>query len=209
MHIGSKGGHNDPLVAVFELPIQAFRHDVLTGSKARALHIGGVAQQGKHTLVAQLAQTSHVQHAVFGGGVDLKVAGHYHRAYRRVDGESHSICDGVIHMNKLHGEAAGLYHIAGLVGDQTNLVSNAMLFQFQLHKTAGHSGCVNRAAYLLHAVGDRTNVVLVTVGNKHTPNFLCILGQIGKVGDHQIHAVHIFIGKTDTAIYDNHILSVL
>ena len=51
-------------------------------------------------------------------------------------------------------------------------------------------------------------MILVSVGNEHTPQFLLILNQIGKVGDHQIHAVHIFLGKSQTAIHNDHILAV-
>ena len=62
--------------------------------------------------------------------------------------------------------------------------------------------------HLLHTVGDGADVIFVAVGDEHTPQFLLILHQIGKIRDHQIHAVHIFIGETQTAVYHDHILAV-
>ena len=32
--------------------------------------------------------------------------------------------------------------------------------------------------------------------------------QIAEIGDHQIHAIHIFIGETDTAVHHDHVLAV-
>ena len=61
---------------------------------------------------------------------------------------------------------------------------------------------------LLHAVGNGTDVVLVAVGDEHAPQLLLVGHQIRKVGDYQIHAVHIVIGETDTAVYHDHVLAV-
>ena len=72
-------------------------------------------------------------------------------------------------MDEFYSEAAGFDHITGFVGDKFYLVGNAMLFQLQLNQTAGHGSCVDGAVDLLHAVGNRSNVVFVAMGNKHTP----------------------------------------
>ena len=61
---------------------------------------------------------------------------------------------------------------------------------------------------LLHGIGDRTDVILMSVGNEHTPQFFLVCCEIGKIRDHQIHAVHIFIGETHTAVHNDHILAV-
>ena len=62
---------------------------------------------------------------------------------------------------------------------------------------------------LLHAVGNGTDMVFVTVGNEHALQLLLVGHQIGKIGDHQIHAVHIFLGEAYTAVDDDHILAIL
>ena len=111
-------------------------------------------------------------------------------------------------MDKFYRKATGLYHITGLVGDKLYLVGNAMLFQLQLDKPVCHRCAVNRATNLLHAVGDRADMIFVPVGNEHTPQLFCILHQIGKIRNDQVYAVHIFIGKSNTAVHNDHIPTV-
>ena len=209
MHIGSKGGDNDPLIAVFKLPVKTLGNDVFTGGIALTLHIGGVGQQCQNTLVAQLTQTGQVDHAVGGSGIDLKVAGHDHSAHGGVDGKAHSIGNGMVHMNKFHAEAACLYHITGLMGVQLYHIGQTVLLQLQLDQTAGHGGGVDGAVHLLHTVGDGTDMVFMTVGNKHAPQLLGVCDEVGKVRDHKIHTVHILIGEANAAIHYDHVFSVL
>ena len=45
----------------------------------------------------------------FGRGVDLEVAGHDNGADRRMDGKGDGVGNGVVHMDELHLEAAGLH----------------------------------------------------------------------------------------------------
>ena len=208
VHIRGKGGDDNAIVAILELPVKALGHPCFAGGVAGTLHIGGVAQQRQNALVAQFTEPGQVDHTACGGGVDLEVTGHYNRANRGLDGKSHRVGDRVIHADELHGKTAGLYHIAGLVGDKLDLVGQLVLVQFQFNKTVCHSGAVNGTLHLLHAVGDRTDVILVTVGNEHTPQLLCVLDKVGKVGDHQIHTVHILVGKAHTAVDHDHISAV-
>ena len=48
----------------------------------------------------------------------------------------------------------------------------------------------------------------MSVGNEHAPQLLGVLHQVGKVGDHQVHAVHILVGEAHAAVDDDHILAV-
>ena len=95
------------------------------------------------------------------------------------------------------------------MGNELYGVFQAVLLQLQFNEAVGHSRAVDGAVYLLHAVGDGPNVVLVSVGDEHAPQLLLVGHQVGKVGDHQIHAVHILLGKAHAAVYDDHILAVL
>ena len=208
VHIGGEGGDNNPLVAVLELPIQRTCHNGLTGGVARPFHIGGICQQSQNALIAQLTEASQINHAVGGGGVNFEVAGHHHRAHRGFDGKGYGVGNGVVHMDELHAEAACLYHIPGLVGHQLDLVCQTVLLQLQLDEAVGHGGAMNGAAELPHGIGNGTNVILVPMGDEHTPQLLAVLHQIAEVGNHQIHAIHIFIGETDTAVHHDHVLAV-
>jgi len=129
VHIGGKGGDDDPLVAVAELPVQALGHHVFAGGIALALHIGRVGQQSQNALIAQFSKPGQIHHAVGRGGVDLEVTGHDHSAHRGLNGKGHGIRNGVVHMDEFHAEAACLDHVAGLVGNELHGVGEPMLFQ--------------------------------------------------------------------------------
>ena len=111
-------------------------------------------------------------------------------------------------MDELHLEAPGLYHITGLVGDELDLVRQLVLLQLELNQAVGHGGAMDGAVHLPHGVGNRTDMVLVAVGDEEAPQLLLVGHQIGKVRDHQIHAVHILLGKAHTAVHHDHVLAV-
>ena len=208
VHIGSEGGNDDPLVAVLELPVQAVGHQIFTGGVASPLHIGGIRQQRQNTVAAQLTQPGQIHHTVGGGGIDLEIACEHHGAHGGLDGEGTGIGDGMVHVNEFHAEAAGLYHIAGLVGNELDLVRQLVLLQLQLDQPVGHGGAMDGAIDLLHGIGNGADVVLVTVGDEHASQFFLIGYQVGKVGNHQIHAVHILLREAHAAVDDDHILAV-
>ena len=208
VHVGGKGGDDDPLVAVAELPVKAVGDHVFAGGVALPLHVGGVRQHRQHALISQLAQPRQIHHAVVGSGVDLEVAGEYHRTHGGADGEGYRVGDGVVHVDELHGEASGLYYVTGLVGDELDLVCQPVLFQLQLNKTAGHGGAVDGAVHVPHGVWDGTNVVFVAVGDEHAPQLFLVGHKIGKIGDDQIDAVHVFLREAHAAVDHDHIFSV-
>ena len=84
-----------------------------------------------------------------------------------------------------------------------------MLLQLQLNQTVRHGGAVDGAIDLLHAVGNGADVVLVAVGDEHTPELLLVGHQVGKVRDHQVHAVHVLLGEAHAAVHRDHVLAVL
>ena len=209
MHVGGEGGDDDPLVAVAELPVKAVGDHVFAGGVALPLHVGGVRQKRQHALISQLAQPRQVHHAVVGSGVDLEVAGEYHCTHGGADGECYRVGDGVVHVDELHGEASGLYYVTGLVGDELDLVCQPVLFQLQLNKTAGHGGAVDGAVHVPHGVWDGTDVVFMAVGDEHAPQLFLVGHKIGKIGDDQIDAVHVFLREAHAAVDHDHIFSVL
>ena len=149
MHVRGEGGDDDPLVAVFKLPVQTLCHHLLRGSVAGALHVGGVAQKRQYALFPQHAQAAQVHHAPFCGGIDFKVASHDHPAHGRVDAEAHGVGNGVVHVDKLDLEAAGLHHIARLVGHQLHLICQTVFLQLQANEAAGHGSDVDWGQDLL------------------------------------------------------------
>ena len=102
----------------------------------------------------------------------------------------------------------GLDHVAGLVGDEFDLVGQLVLLQLQLDQAVGHGGTMDGTVDLTHGVGNGANVVLVAVGDKEAPQLPLVFHQIGKIRDHQVHAVHVLLGEAHAAVHHDHILAV-
>ena len=128
VHVGGEGGDDDPLLTAPEEGVEGGAHAALGAGVARALHVGGICKEGKHPLLAQLAQTAQVHHAPLdGGGVDLEVAGVDAGARRALDGEGHRVGDGVVHVDELHSKPPCLHRLPRLAGDELGLVCQVVL----------------------------------------------------------------------------------
>ena len=209
VHVRGECRDDDAVLAALEVAVKTLGHDGLRRGVALTLDVRRVAQQGVDALLAEHAEAAEVRHAVLRRGVYLEIARHDNGADRRMDGKGHGVGNGMVHMDKFYAEAAGLYHVAGLVGHQLDRVDQRVLLQLQLDEAVGHGSAVNGADDLLHEVGDGADVVFVTVGDEHPPQLLGIGNHIGKVGNYQINAVHILIGEAYAAVNDNHILAIL
>ena len=60
---------------------------------------------------------------------------------------------------------------------------------------------------MLEQIRDGADMVFVTVSNHHTPDFLLILQQVGKIRDHQVHPQHIRIGEGQAAVHHQNIIA--
>ncbi len=133
----------------------------------RAFHVGGVAQQGQHPRLANLAQPGQVHHpALDGGGVDLEVAGVDHRPHGALDRKADRVRDGMVGVDELHGELARLYRLAGLTGNHLRFVQQMGLFQLEPYEPRRHPGGVDGGVNVPEHIGQRADVVLVHVGRK-------------------------------------------
>ena len=210
VHIGGEGGDDDAALAPPEQGVEGGAHAALALGKAGALHIGGVAQQGQHALLSQLSQAGEVGHPTLdGGGVDLEIAGVNHRADGGLDGEGHRVGNGVVDMNELHAELAGLDHLARLAGDELGLVGEVVFLQLQAHQSRRHAGGVDGHVDAAQQVGDGPDVVLVAVGEKNTPDLVPVLDEVGKVGDDHVDSVHVVVGESHAHVHHDDIPAVL
>ena len=210
MDIAGEGGDDDALLAAGELPLEGGAHGALGHGVARALHIGGVCQQGQHAVPAQLAEAGQVDDlAVDGGGVDLKVAGVDHGAHAGMDGEGHRVGDGVVHMDELHLELAGANGLPGLHHMELGAAQEPVLLELELDEPGGEAGAVDGQVHLLEHIGDGADVVLVTVGDEHAPQPPVVLHKIAHIGDHAVDAVHIIAGEGHAAVHHDDLAAVL
>ena len=162
-----------------ELPDKRLAHGALAHGIARALHVGGVRQQGQDTLLAQGAEPGQVDDLpVDGSGVDLEVSGVNHGAHAGMDGEGHGVGDGVVHMDELHLELAGLHGLACLHRHQLGAVQQPVLLELQLDESGGEAGAVNGHVDLLEHIGDGPDVILVAMGDEQAPQPGLVFHQI-------------------------------
>ena len=210
VHVGGEGGDDDALLAAPEQGVEGGAHAALAAGVARALHVGGVGQQGQHPLLAQLAQPGQVHHpALDGGGVDLEVAGVDDGTHRALDGEGHRVGDGVVHVDELHRELARLDHVPRLAGDQLGLVQQAVLLQLQLDQARAHAGGVDGGVDGPQHIGDGPDVVLVAVGDEDAPDLALVLDEVAHIGDDHVDAVHVVVREAHAAVHHDDVVAVL
>lgn len=49
-----------------------------------------------------------------------------------MDGKGHGVGNGMVHMDELHGEAARLYDVAGVMGHELRLAHKVVLLELEL-----------------------------------------------------------------------------
>ena len=209
--VGSEGGNDDALVAgAGKQAAHTGGNLLLGGGKARALRVGGVAQQGQHAALTVLCQGGQVGDAAGQRGiVNFEVAGLDDGARRAVDGKGHRVRDGVIHMDGLDGKAAQLDLL--LRGDLHELgaARQTELLQLVFDEAAGQAGAIDGQVDLLQQIRDTANVVLVAMGNEQALDLILVLHHEGEVRDDHVHAVHVAVREDQTAVHDDHVAVAL
>ena len=210
VNVGREGGDDDALVTALEQGIEGVAHLLLALGVARVLHVGGVAQHGQHALVAQLPKPGQVNHAAGnGGGVDFPVAGVYHRAQGTLDGKGHRVGNGVVHVDKLHREAARPDHVPRLAGVNVRGGPQSVLLQLQLHQPGGHAGAVNGCGDIPQHVGQGTDVVLMAMGQENRPDLCLVANQIADIRNDHVNSVHIIVRESHSHIHNDDVIAVL
>ena len=128
--VGGERRDDDALLAALEEAVEGPSHGALAHRVARALNVRRIRKQRKDALLAELAEAGEVDHlAVDGRRVDLEVARVDNGAKSRVDGESDRVRDGVVHVDELHAELAGLDGHAAFHRDDLRRFEKAVLFE--------------------------------------------------------------------------------
>jgi len=110
-------------------------------------------------------------------------------------------------MDELYMEAAQIQLVAGLdhiEGDARYPV----LLQLQIHQSQGQLGAVKGHGHLPEHIGRCADVILVAVGQQHTADAAAVFDQVRNIGDHQVYAQHILLGKNRAAVHNENILAV-
>ena len=112
-------------------------------------------------------------------------------------------------MDELHGELPRLHDVPRLAGDQLGHVQELVLLQLQPHQAQGHAGGVDGGVEGPQDIGQRPNVVLVTMGEEDAPDAVLILDEIAHVGDDHVDAVHVVVREPHAHVHHDDVVSVL
>lgn len=130
MDVGGKGRDDDALLAALEEAVERPAHRALAHRIAWALDVRRIREQRQNALLAKLAEAGKVDDlAVDGRRVDLKVARVDNGAKSCVDGESDRVRDGVVDVDELHAEFAGLDGHAAFHRDDLRRLEKSVLFE--------------------------------------------------------------------------------
>ena len=128
--VGGERRDDDALLAALEQAVEGPAHRALTHRVARALDVRRIREQRQNALLAKLAKAGKVDDlAVDGRRVDLEVARVDNGAKSCVDGKRDRVRDGVVHVDELHAELAGLDGHAAFHRDDLRRFEKAVLFE--------------------------------------------------------------------------------
>ena len=115
----------------------------------------------------------------------------------------------MVRVDEFDLKAAELKLIARLFREDLRMVQQVVLFQPELNDRSRQRGRIDRHIQLLEHIRDRTDVILMTVGDDHAADAVFVRLQIADIGDDQIHTVEVLIRKAHAAVDKEHILAVL
>ena len=212
MDVGSERRDDDAAVGIFRKEMFERRsHDLFAHRIAGALDVGGFSEIEKHALFAVFGDLRKVD-GLAGNGrqIDLEVAAVEDDPVRRLDGERHGSCDGVIDIDEVDREAPGLDAVLGSDGVLDHVVQ-AVLAELVVDERQGQFGSIDRRRRIefLHEIRNAADVVFVAVRQKDAADLILVLDKIGDVGEHEVDARHLLGRENDARVDDDDVVPVL
>ena len=211
VHVGSKSRDDDPRVPVIlEELIDRPADRSLRRSKAGSLRICGVAQKGKNSLSSQFRKSLQIDRvAVYRRVVDFEVACVDHDAGRCIERKGCRIHDAVIGLDKLDAETSKVHGRAEAHDLSLGRLQHSPLSELVLNDAHSQPGGKNGHIDLLQHIGQRADMVLVTVRDHKSLDLIDIFFEIGRIRDHKVDSEHIVFRKRQTTVhYDNTVLTL-
>ena len=210
VHIGCEGRNDDPGVRIV-------RKDIVEGPSDRALGLGEawplrvrrIAAEGQNPLLPDFGKTLQVNLVSEDRRViDLEVAGMDDRPGRRIDGQGRCILNRVICLNELYPETArvdGLTEGNHLAAD---LRHHIFLFELVLNDAHGKLRGIEGHRQLVQDIGNRPDMVFMSVGDENALDLVFILDQKGNIGYDKVDPRHVVLGERHSAVNDDDTVAV-
>ena len=176
--------------------VKYLAHSTLGHGEARPLRIGAVAHQGQYALLADLAEALQIDGvAEYRRVIHLEVSGVHDDACRRIDRQRGRVHDTVVGLDELDPEGTQVDGLAVLNHLSLHMVQHVVLLQLVLNQADGQLGGVNRYVDILQYIGQRADMILVSMGDDKALYLLNVLLQIAHIRDNQVDTQHVVLGK--------------
>ena len=207
MNIGGKGGNDDSLIAVEEEFIKALSYFSLGSGVSGSFHVCRITHKDQYAFVPQFTETYQIRHTAGNrSNVNFEVTCMHHGADRRLDCQSNSIRNTVVHTDELYRKATDTENRACFFREDLCIVQKIMFFEFQFYQSRSKWSCINRNIQFFQNIWHCTNMVLVPVCDDHGTYAARVVSQIGDIRKNNIDTVHILIRKTHSAINQDQII---
>ena len=130
------------------------------------------------------------------------------RADGRLDAERETIDERVRDADELDLEDADIHNVARLDAMQQHIAEQLVFFEFAFSESGGEVRTVNRDIELLEQVGQRTEMIFVTVREDNGGDVLAILVEKTKVRDRDVDAVRRLFRKAHPGVENQHLVAV-
>jgi len=111
-------------------------------------------------------------------------------------------------MKKMHLEGTDIDGLTGMHRTEIGFLCQPVLRQLHFQHSLRQRRGVDGRLHLRQQVGQRTRVILVTVGDDNAAHLAAVLNQVGEIRDDIVHAQHVIFGEHQTAIHDEDVLAV-
>ena len=200
-----KGRHDDTVLLVLGkdtlegTPDGALRH-----RRSRLLRIRRIRHHRQDAFLTELSEALQIDRITEDRCiVDLEVAGVNDGTGRCEDRERGCILDGVIRLDELHLDIAEVDDITEGLYVQLHQAVESALTQLSLDECKRQPCSIHRHIDLLQNIWQRTDVVLMSVGDDEALDLRHVALQIGDVRDDQVDPQHIVGWKSQTAVHDD------
>ena len=191
--VGGEAGDDDPALAARELLQQRRPDGRLRGHDAGAVGVGRVAAKTQDPLRAELRQPRDVRRPTVDRRlIEAVVAGDQDRAEVGMQGDRPGVGDRVRHVDHLDLERARLDPLAELEHRQRRL-AQLVLLELRAHQADRQRAAVDRRRHpdLAEHVGQRSDVVLVRVGEHDRLDLVGAAAQVVEVRQHEVDSEHL------------------
>ena len=210
VHVGGEAGHDDPLVALVEDPVEDRPDVALGGGEAGDLGVGRVGHEQVHALLAEPGEGAQVGDPVVQRElVHLEVAGVQDQAGAGADRDGERVGDGVVDGHELEVERAERDPVA-LLDDVVDRLLEPVLAQLAAEQGEGQLRADERdVAALAEEVRRGADVVLVAVGEDQRLDLVELVADRVEVGEDQVDTGVVVLGEEDAAVDDQQAVVVL